>query len=144
MIGNGLNRKSIAYVENLAAFLEYSIKLRPGAHIYNYVDKPNFTMRELVHIVKIMTGQKRKVNFNLPFFCAIIIGKFFDILSLITNKKFAVSSIRIKKFCSNSVYDSKIKDTGFIPPISLKSALKKTVIHEFIKPCESNFIFHSE
>ena len=35
MVGDGLNRKSMAYVENVAAFLEYSLDFKPGVHIYN-------------------------------------------------------------------------------------------------------------
>jgi nucleoside-diphosphate-sugar epimerase len=35
MIGDGTNRKSMAYVENVAAFLEYSLGFENGVHIYN-------------------------------------------------------------------------------------------------------------
>ena len=41
MFGSGKNRKSMAYVENVAAFLEYSLSFKPGLHIYNYIDKPD-------------------------------------------------------------------------------------------------------
>ncbi len=44
MFGNGENRKSMAYVENVVAFLEYSLSFKPGLHIYNYIDKPDFDM----------------------------------------------------------------------------------------------------
>ena len=44
MVGNGKNRKSMAYVENVAAFIEYSMSFKPGVHIYNFIDKPDFTM----------------------------------------------------------------------------------------------------
>jgi len=48
MIGDGENRKSMAYVENVAAFLEYSLGFENGLHIYNYIDKPDFDMNTLV------------------------------------------------------------------------------------------------
>src|SRR5690606_41923624 len=48
MVGNGRNVKSMAYVENIAAFLEYSLGFGPGVHLYNYVDKPDFDMNSLV------------------------------------------------------------------------------------------------
>ena len=35
MFGNGKNKKSMAYVENVVAFLEYSLSFKPGLHIYN-------------------------------------------------------------------------------------------------------------
>ena len=40
--------KSMAYVKNVAAFLEYSLSFKSGLHIYNYIDKPDFDMNELV------------------------------------------------------------------------------------------------
>ena len=48
MFGNGLNIKSMAYVENVAAFLEHSLSFKPGLHIYNYIDKPDLSMNSLV------------------------------------------------------------------------------------------------
>ncbi len=35
MVGNGKNVKSMAYVENVAAFIEYILNFGPGVHIYN-------------------------------------------------------------------------------------------------------------
>lgn len=50
MIGSGQNRKSMAYVENVAAFIEHALGFGPGVHIYNYIDKPDFDMNTLVAI----------------------------------------------------------------------------------------------
>ena len=47
MFGNGKNVKSIAYVENLAAFLEYSLGFNTGLHVFNYIDKPDYDMNTL-------------------------------------------------------------------------------------------------
>ena len=44
MFGDGRNKKSMAYVENVAAFIEYSLSFKKGVHIYNYIDKPDFDM----------------------------------------------------------------------------------------------------
>ena len=44
-----------------------------------------------------------------------------------------VSSIRIKKFCSNSLFDSSVGSSGFSPKYDLKEALRKTIKHEFKK-----------
>ena len=48
MFGDGTNRKSMAYVENVVAFIEYSLSFKPGLHIYNYIDKPDFDMNTLI------------------------------------------------------------------------------------------------
>ena len=43
MVGSGGNKKSMAYVGNIAAFLAHCLTMGPGAHIYNYVDGPALT-----------------------------------------------------------------------------------------------------
>ena len=48
VIGDGCNRKSLAYVENLADFLVHALRFGPGSHVYNYADKPDPDMNGLV------------------------------------------------------------------------------------------------
>lgn len=144
MVGNGLNRKSMAYVENVAAFLEYSLSFKPGVHIYNYIDKPDFTMNALVTHVNKLLGRPTEIKFRLPFALGLYIGSCFDFVAKITGKKFPVSAIRVKKFCSNSVYESAIKSTGFVPPVPLMEAIEKTVRFEFIEDHRGEQVFYSE
>ena len=132
MIGNGENRKSMAYVENVAAFIEHCIDCKPGIHIYNYVDKPDFTMNRLVGTVNSILGKNRKLSFRVPYGVALQIAKIIDIISKCFNKEFAVSAIRIQKFCSNSVYDSAVEKTGFKTIIPLEDAIVRTIRYEFI------------
>ena len=136
MIGNGKNKKSIAYVRNVADFIIFSTKLNSGIHIYNYIDKPDLTMNELVSLAQKELSIKPFLKFKLPYFVAIIIGMFFDIFSKILSKEMIVSSIRIKKFCSNSLFDSSVGSSGFSPKYDLKEALRKTIKHEFKKKKE--------
>ena len=103
MVGNGKNRKSLAYVENVAAFLEYSLTFKPGLHIYNYIDKPDFTMNLFVSHVNKTLGRSEKINVRIPYFLGLILGVFFDLLARAAGKKLSISSIRVKKFCTNSV-----------------------------------------
>lgn len=134
MIGNGKNRKSMAYVENLTAFLEYSLSFKNGLHVYNYVDKPDFDMNRLVALVRKVARKKDKLSWlRLPFFIGYSIGIFFDIISAIIGKKFVISSIRVKKFCSDSMFDTSLDKTGFIPSVSLEEAVVKTIKYEFLK-----------
>jgi nucleoside-diphosphate-sugar epimerase len=144
MIGDGNNRKSMAYVENVAAFIEYSMSFKPGVHIYNYIDKPDFTMKTLVGNVNSMLGRSSKIGFRLPFSAGYLIGKCFDLVSRVTGKRFAISSIRVKKFCANSVFNTAVESTGFVPPVPLEEALEKTVRHEFIESHEGEGVFYSE
>ncbi len=144
MVGDGLNRKSMAYVENVAAFLEYSLNFKPGIHVYNYIDKPDFTMNALVAHVNKLLGRSAEIKFRLPFSFGLSIGLAFDLVAKITGKKFPISAIRVKKFCANSVYESAIDSTGFIPPVPLLEAIEKTVRFEFIEDHKSEQVFYSE
>jgi nucleoside-diphosphate-sugar epimerase len=144
MVGCGENRKSMAYVENVAAFIEYSISFMPGVHIYNYIDKPDFTMNSLVANVNRMLGRSEKISFRLPLTLGILIGKSFDFVASITGKSFTISSIRVKKFCANSVFNTAIEKTGFVRPVPLEQAISQTVRHEFIENHDSEPLYFSE
>ena len=48
MFGDGNNQKSMAYVENVAAFIMYIANSNPNLQIYNYVDKPDLSMNKLI------------------------------------------------------------------------------------------------
>jgi GlcNAc-P-P-Und epimerase len=63
MVGSGRNVKSMAYVENIAAFLEFSLTFGPGCYVYNYVDKPDFDMNALVATVRKRLGAGEGVGF---------------------------------------------------------------------------------
>ncbi len=145
MVGDGKNRKSMAYVENVAAFLQYATtSFKPGVHIYNYIDKPDASMNALVGTVNRMLGKPEQIGFRLPYAVGYAIGKCFDVLAAIIGKKFAISSIRVKKFCSNSVFETSLGNTGFVPPVPLAEALEKTVRHEFIESHNGDGVFYSE
>jgi hypothetical protein len=89
-------------------------------------------MNELVYMVRDTIGVHKKIRFRLPYVIAYIIAKVFDFVASISGKKFSISSIRVKKFHINSVYDSKLYQGEFVPPIPLNEALVKTVRHEFV------------
>ncbi|AOM41733.1 NAD-dependent epimerase/dehydratase family protein [Xenorhabdus hominickii] len=131
MIGSGNNKKSMAYVENVAAFLKFATTFNPGRHIFNYVDKPDFTMNELTNVICNSLG-KTKSNIRIPYPIGILGGYCFDILSKITKKEFPISSIRVKKFCARTQFKSdNMIQTGFIPPVTLEQGIANTVQSEF-------------
>lgn len=143
MIGDGTNRKSMAYVENIAAFLEYSLKFENGVHIYNYIDKPDFDMNTLVANVNKALGKDEKIGFRMPFLVGYSIGKVFDLVAAITGKKFTVSSIRVKKFCSDSMFDTSVAKSGFVPPVKLEDGLASTIKYEFVDQ-HNGEVFYTE
>lgn len=144
MIGKGENLKSMAYVENIAAFLKFATSFQPGVHVYNYIDKPDFTMNNLVGLVHRILGKPEEVGFRLPYAVGLVIGKGFDLLAAITGKRFAISSIRVKKFCANSMFNTRIGQTGFVPPVPLVEAFERTVRHEFVESHKNESVFYTE
>lgn len=145
MIGTGENRKSMAYVENIASFLKYATTMfQPGVHTYNYIDKPDFTMNKLLETVNPILGKSGMTKFRLPYWLGITIGKCFDLLAWITGKRLAISSIRVKKFCANSMYNTHVSETGFVPPVPFDEALKRTLKYEFLEEHSKESVFYSE
>lgn len=144
MIGRGTNKKSMAYVENVAAFIQYSLSFGAGIHLFNYIDKPDMDMNSLVHTVYSILN-KKNFHVRVPYALGLLGGYLFDFLSFVTKKSFPISSIRIKKFCATTQFDTSIpRKTDFVPPVSLQNALVKTIEAEFIKPQDSEHIFYSE
>lgn len=144
MVGKGENRKSMAYVENVVAFIEYSLSFKPGVHVYNFTDKPDFSTNELVGTVKRILGHSEQIGIRLPYTLGYTIGKGFDLVAFITGKRLSISAVRVKKFCANSVFNTAINETGFVPPVPLAQALEQTVRHEFIEKHSDEPLYFSE
>ena len=144
MFGNGRNRKSMAYVENVAAFLEYSLSFKPGLHIYNYIDKPDFDMNTLVSEARKTLFGKNNVGLRLPAFLGMAIGYFADFVAKLTGKTLPVSSIRVKKFMGTTQFASSVSETGFVPPISLAEGLARALRYEFLEDNSSKRTFETE
>ena len=132
MVGNGQNKKSMAYVRNIAAFLKYSIEdINSNYEIINYIDKPDLTIRELVTCTR-STLNKKGSLIKLPYFIGLLGGYTFDALAFLTGKKYPVSSIRVKKFCATTEFDAgKLSSYDFEKPYALKKGLKNTLEKEF-------------
>ncbi len=131
MIGNGKNIKSIAYVENIAFFIKSLLTEKDHVKIINYVDKPDFTMNELVIKSLIIMGRYPKIVWRIPRFMGMLIGFIFDGMSYILKRKYQISSARVKKFTSNTVFISKYLNSKNPEYINLDHALKDTILHEF-------------
>ncbi len=144
MFGKGNNKKSMAYVENVACFLEYTCNFENGYHVYNYIDKPDFNMNELVSKSKLILFGKEKIGIRLPAWLGTSLGIFADILAKILGKKLPISSIRVKKFMSTTQFSTSISDTFFVPPISIEKGLENTLKYEFIEDNSGKRKFYSE
>jgi len=144
MFGDGTNRKSMAYVENVVAFIEYSLSFEPGLHIYNYIDKPDFDMNTLISGARKTLFGKTNVGFRLPGFVGIALGYVADLAAIIIRKPLPVSSIRVKKFMGTTQFASSVSDTGFVPPVSLEEGLARTLRYEFMEDNSDKRTFETE
>ena len=143
-IGDGKNRKSMAYVENIAAFIEFSLNNASGEYLFNYIDKPDFDMNTLTREVYSILGKPHHTIFHWPYWLGYFGGLCFDLLAKITGKKLAISSIRVKKFCANTLFDTiNIPNTNFKAPVSLSEGLFNTIKYEFIDKIDDH-VFHTE
>ncbi len=134
MIGAGGNYKSVAYVKNVASFLQHCLGFDAGAHLYNYADKPDLNMREMVLGIRSALG-KDGLGLRLPYMLGLAGGAVFDILAKITGRKFPISVIRVKKFCAGTVVNAdKLEETGFKRGYSLNQGLDEMVKAEFKNP----------
>lgn len=145
MVGSGHNKKSMAYVGNIVAFLERTLETEVKYGVFNYVDTPDLTMNELVSQVREKLRNKKGVGLRLPYWLGIILGYGADWVARISGKNLPVSSIRIRKFISSTEFSSgKSSLDGFVAPYSLQEGLSKTLESEFVKPDHTRQIFHTE
>jgi len=143
MVGDGKNVKSMAYVENVAAFIEYNINNGPGKRLFNYIDKPDLDMNTLVMEINQILNRPKKL-LHWPYWLGYFGGLCFDVLAFIMNKKLPISSIRVKKFCSNTMFKAvEIEKTNFKAPVSLIDGLEKTIKYEFIDKID-DLVFYTE
>lgn len=129
MAGNGNNKKSMAFIENVAHFIRYLLQHNSQSyHVFNYADKPDLSMNELLKI----TGSilhKKTTTIRIPYWLAYAGGLLFDMAGRLTGKQFTVSGVRVKKFCASTQFSaSKAEATGFKPPCTLQQGLVVTIL----------------
>jgi len=145
MIGNGRNRKSMAYVGNVAAFLETAVEQGEGYGLYNYVDKPDFDMNTLVSKVRETLKGSHGVGLRLPYWLGLLLGCVADGVARVTGKSLPVSSIRVRKFCATTAFASRAAELpGFELPFALETALDRTLDAEFLNPDPNREEFFTE
>lgn len=132
MVGPGTNRKSMAYVGNVADVLLRGLSLGSGIHIFNYVDTPDMNMNELVALVNQSLGRQGSTNWRIPLPLAMAGGHLLDGLARATGRTFPISAIRVRKFCESTQFRSdRLMSIQFKPSTSLQEALVKTIRSEF-------------
>ena len=145
MVGNGENKKSMAYIKNIISFLEACISTDEKYGVYNYVDTPDFTINDLVAQVRQTLKSKDGVGLRLPYWLGLFMGYVADGLAVMTRKKMPISAIRVKKFASSTQFQSSsaLLDE-FKPPFTIQEGLEHTLFSEFQSPNIDREIFYTE
>ena len=145
MVGKGENKKSMAYIGNIVAFLETCITTDQKYGVYNYADTPDLTMNELVSQVREKLKGKEDVGLRLPYWLGLILGYTADLVAKISDKNLPVSSIRVKKFASPTEFKSaKASLDNFQAPYLLIDGVQRTLQSEFMSPDPNREIFFTE
>ena len=126
LIGNGRNVKSLAYADNVAAFLAFSLGLPQGVHVYNYVDKPDLTTAALVALVRRELDLPANHRLRIPYPVAVGAGMLLDAVSRLAGREFAVTAARVRRFCASTVFETSVAETGFVAPVPMVEALART------------------
>ena len=146
MIGKGQNKKSMAYVGNVTAFLKHRLELaEEGYHVFNYIDKPDLTMSSLLGVIE-KSLDKKIPAIRVPVWLGFLGGFGFDVLALLTRKKLPISSVRVKKFVATTQFDAtKVHSSGFKSPSTLEEGLYRTLNYEFVQErSEDDEVFYTE
>ncbi len=132
MVGSGANRKSMAYVENVAEFLRFALESSsPGSRIFNYADKPDFDMNELVALVRSELGRSSRTP-RIPYALGMLGGHAADLVARLSGRTLPISAVRVQKFCATTVFSAeRARASGFHPAVALDEALRRTIAHEF-------------
>lgn len=129
MIGDGQNRQSMAYVENIAARLEYALDRQADYQIGNYVDKPDLTRNQLIGEIATSLGRKDRF-IHIPYWPGMCGIALLDFAGKVSRHKFAISRAKVQKFCATAQFTCNER-SHFVAPVDLSLAIEQTVRHEF-------------
>lgn len=145
MVGNGENRKSMAYVGNVAQYLLHAATQTQGFSRVNYVDKPDFTMNDLVMKAREVLEGTPRIGLRLPYGLGLGLGYAADGVARVSGRTLPISSIRVRKFCATTCFSSAAHDRpGFSAPVTLEEGLARTLDAEFLNPDPARETFVTE
>ena len=145
MIGAGTNRKSMAYVGNVAACLEHVIHAPISDGLLNYVDGPDYDMRSLVAETRALLGHPARMPLALPYPVGLTLGLAADAVSRLSGRNISISALRVRKFCATTSFAADPgRQHGFTPPYSIAEGLRRTLQAEFLEPDPAREVFFSE
>lgn len=133
MVGDGANAKSMAYVDNVAAFLLAALGQRPDAAVYNYADGPDMTMAMLVEHARQRLLGRTGTGPRISLALGMTLGRLADRLVRATGRGRPVNAARIEKFCAETTFVRAAELPGFTAPFTLQQGLDHLLSAEFLR-----------
>jgi nucleoside-diphosphate-sugar epimerase len=128
MVGRGDNRKSVAYVDNLVDFMCSQMEPLPGVRTFNFADKPDRSVGELVASIDRLLGRESQRRLRLPYWMGLLAGYCFDGVGALRGQSFPVSAARVRKFCADTSVTTRALDaTGFRPNVTVDQGLQRMI-----------------
>lgn len=130
--GPGENIKSLSYVENIVDATLFLLAKPAGElgpfEVFNYIDKPDLTSRQITHAVYLSLG-KPEPKFTLPMWVGLLLALPFDIVIALTGKNLPISSARLKKLyeVQTKFEADKLAKAGYTPKVPLTDGIDKMV-----------------
>jgi nucleoside-diphosphate-sugar epimerase len=130
LVGKGENVKSLSYIENIVDATLYLMARDdlPAFDVYNYVEKPDLTSREIAEEIYTALG-KAPPKLRVPLSMAVLAAKPFDAVIAVTGRNIPISSARVKKlFDTQTKFESdKVREKGFRPKVELREGIRRMV-----------------
>ncbi len=128
IVGDGLNLKSMVAVENVvdAALLAADAQRAIG-QIFIVADARPYSQTEIAATIAELLGCRKPPK--LPRWPLLLAGRMADVVEKLTGISLPISSDRIRKLSSNTVYSSaKIeRELGFKPRVALREGLAEAI-----------------
>ncbi|MFN5319706.1 MAG: NAD-dependent epimerase/dehydratase family protein [Bacteroidia bacterium] len=125
--GLGDNIKSLAYVENLVDACFFALNASPsGELLFNYVDYPQKTSRQIALLQAQLLG--KKIRWAVPHRLALLLSKPFDWAITLSGKNLPISSKRIMKLNTQTCHGAdKIRNLGFTQQYSIEKGMERMI-----------------
>lgn len=127
-VGDGLNVKSVAYVENLTAATMFLVdRMRAGVETFNYADSPHLTTRDLVRSIAGALKVRVPVA-RIPKRMALLCALPFDVAAKVTGRDLPLTAKRIKKFTDATHHLAEsVRERGYRAPFTLEQGIHRTI-----------------
>ncbi len=130
LFGSGTNVKATAYVGNLVEAIVGRLEaIEPGVQLYNYADKPDMSVAQVVSTIRQAMGRSPH-PIRCPLWLGTVAALPFEAFTRVTGKNLPVSLARVRKLAQPTrVAAERIRSAGFEQPVSSAEGLTRMVRH---------------